>query len=83
MKIEKKYCNCAQCGVELLGQDYASLRVERELVVAGRIKDRPYCDKCIQPSDNRGTGGGHWRNPRWGDEASAYQENAIRDMEDS
>ena len=53
---DTRVCNCAGCGVLLLGrteiETVASLN-ERELmrwpsIVAGRVKDRPYCAGCLE-----------------------------------
>lgn len=53
-------CNCSECGCELLSNRH---REQYELAkrlgldmsslppfVAGRIKDRPYCSKCLRTS---------------------------------
>lgn len=34
---EAKFCNCAECGVEILS------------TIAYRMKGRPYCPQCTQP----------------------------------
>ena len=52
---EAKTCNCAECGIELLGRCHMIHRAlatdedkaQLPQVVAGRIKNRPYCAKCL------------------------------------
>ncbi len=77
-----RYCNCAQCGVELLGESMGNrvlamaLGLEQEQMVKGRILGRPFCGSCLvvrKPPPSAATpeeDGGPW------------QQNAIRDMEE-
>lgn len=80
-----RYCNCAGCGTELLGDSSENLAIalryyrfsDLPRMVTGRIMGRPYCLNCLQvrkiPS-----------RPATFDKdgSSPYQDNAIRDMED-
>lgn len=44
--MEKKYCNCANCGREAVGMSCAHLRGATELVIVVRVDDRPWCNAC-------------------------------------
>lgn len=79
-----KYCNCAQCGAELLGESRCN--VERAMlwysptdfppVVAGRVLGRPYCRACLSPKRPPPP----WRGTK--DDESPWGENAVRHLED-
>jgi hypothetical protein len=53
-----KLCNCASCGTTLLSPQHRELYQLNKAsginlddlppFVAGRIKDRPHCDKCLK-----------------------------------
>ena len=50
-----KYCNCCECGKELVGlstpaDELQVLRERGESIVAGKINDRPYCFFCLRTS---------------------------------
>ena len=68
--------NCAQCGLEMLGETHRYLAKKRSLpAIAGRLNGRPFCCKCIavrKPPNKAATRD---------DGPSPWQENAIRDME--
>lgn len=81
-----KMVNCADCGVELLGDSYRGKELDSALVgieiVAGRINDRPYCSACLQvsPSGVSGICGGH-PGPH-DDDIGSYRTIAVRSLED-
>lgn len=70
--------NCAQCGLEMLGETHRHLAKSVEMpAVRGRILGRPYCGSCLvvrRPPSAAATFDA--------DAASPGQENAIRAMED-
>ena len=96
-------CNCAQCGIELLGEktrerlNKGEARTHAVLPpdVAGRINGRPLCSPCLavreEKSDStpvrfdRDLGSFRSSDPQirsWADEASPWQQNNIRALED-
>ena len=61
-----RMCNCADCGCTLLGiqqpdsvQPLLADLEARTPYVAGRIKGRPYCERCL--STEHSSLGGCWR----------------------
>jgi hypothetical protein len=48
-KDDLKVCNCSVCGVLLCGLEHQEHAKQHGLsVVAGRIRGRPLCPKCIE-----------------------------------
>lgn len=49
-----KLVNCAGCECVLLGESMTYKKLPYDYkdtpLVAGRIKDRPYCEKCLYPN---------------------------------
>lgn len=45
-EVVKRYCNCANCGRELLSLLDRDLATAREKLVSQKIDGRPYCQGC-------------------------------------
>ncbi len=80
-KTALRFCNCAQCGRELVGEScrgaWASMSERQRKampIVRGRIHGRPYCDECLEESQPPAHAATR-------DETSPWQENAVRALE--
>lgn len=80
-----KLVNCAECGREILGASmfgwYSKLDNDEKRkysIVAGRILGRPYCNRCCE-TDLEFVNG----IPDVVEEPNPWQENAIRQLEDT
>lgn len=56
-----KFCNCAGCDKEILGDSFArwyegaAPNIKKDFpngAVAARIKGRPYCSKCVEEEES-------------------------------
>jgi hypothetical protein len=80
----ERFCDCANCGRECLGEKtWAALPApltevagKPRLHVAGRINDRPWCNECLKVRRVPGPLG------RGAPEPSPWQENVIKLLED-
>lgn len=84
---ELKFCNCAECGREMLGMSCRVLwarlpddRRAKTLVTAGKIRGRPYCSPCLSTKFKGGGGTRDRRLPR--EETSPSDDNAVRALEE-
>ena len=72
-----KVCNCQECGKLLQAPDQRG-PLEQRHTCAGR----PICSTCLRLHPHASSVGTPFATPfRDGDEASPWQENAIRDLE--
>lgn len=90
---EIKMCNCAGCHCELLGESMESWwhtlspaqKKKLPRLVKGRILGRPYCTWCLEyrnPLTSASAGKVGARNMATEDD-NPWQQNAVREMEDS
>ncbi len=87
-----KFCNCAECGIELLGDRHKDLPWQTILAerlpqsVFERVNDRPYCLTCYLRIDNLRSVSRYYARPvncKYVGEDSPWQQNAIKSWEDS
>lgn len=82
-----KFCNCAGCGLELLGESCLAWRATQDEAtqrqypaVHDRVRGRPYCEWCCRKRHNSGR---LVRRVGLPAEPSPWVENAVRHLEEN